>query len=162
MASSLNSSTNLLTPPTTPDYECGKPNFGQSPPLELLSFDQYQHIVFRGEKTEEGIRVKVNDLISHFKLNVAYMRTVTPYLVVYSLRDLYRRDFSSIVGSSEHDDSTLFSEYAQSNELYITYKGIEILAFNVPKLMPFREWLESVLDSNLHCYEEIDYDQLGW
>jgi hypothetical protein len=156
--SSLNSTLNVLTPPTTPD-ECEAPC-----DLELVTFGGvYQDIECRGRKTKEGIRVKVNDLIDTFKLNVSYMKTVARYLSVYSLRDLYRQDFYSITGvDTNSGDPTLFSEYAQSHELYITYKGIDILARNVPKMAPFREWLDSVMEVDLHCYEEIDYDRLGW
>jgi len=156
---------NLLTPPTTPDDECPAPQFPCD--LELITFDMcgvnnsYGAIEFRGKKTKEGLRVKVSDLITCFKLSVAYMRTVAQYLVAYSLQDLYKQDFYSISGANS-SDSTLFSEYAQSHELYIKYKGIDILAHNVPKLTPFRDWLESVMDVDLNCYEDIDYDSLGW
>ena len=159
------SSLNLLTPPTTPDDECPAPQFPCE--LELITFDvygphdRYRDIEFRGRKTKDGIRVKVSDLITRFKLNIAYMRTVAQYLVAYSLQDLYKQDFYSLSGASSNDP-TLFSEYAKSHELYIKYKGLNILAHNVPKLAPFRNWLESVMDVDLHCYEEIDYDTLGW
>lgn len=154
----------LLTPPTTPDDECPAPQFPCD--LELITFDacphdRYRDIEFRGKKTKEGIRVKVSDLISCFKLKTDYMRTVTQYLVTYSLQDLYKQDFYSLSGASSNDP-ILFSEYAQSHELYIKYKGLVILAHNVSKLTPFRDWLESVLDVDLQCYEEIDYDSLGW
>jgi len=151
------------TPPTTPDDERPAPQFPCD--LELITFEacgphsRYKDIEFRGRKTKDGIRVKVSDLIIRFKLNVAYMRTVAQYLVAYSLQDLYKQDFYSLSGGN---DPTLFSEYAQSHELYIKYKGLDILAHNVPKLAPFRDWLESVMDVDLHCYEEIDYDMLGW
>lgn len=156
-------SLNLLTPPTTPD-EYPAPQFPCN--LELITFDvcgsnnRYEAIEFRGRKTKDGVRIKVNDLISFFKLNVEYMMTVVQYIVEYSLQDLYKQDFYSLLGVSS--DATLFSEYAQSHELYIKYKGLDILAHNVPKLVPFRDWLESVMDEDLHCYEEIDYDSLGW
>ena len=153
--SSLNSTLNVLTPPTTPD-ECEAPQFPCD--LELVTFGVYQDIEFRGRKTKEGIRVKVSDLIARFKLNVVYMRTVARHLHAYSLRDLYRQDFYSLTGAGTNSgDPTLFSEYDQSHELYITYKGIDILAHNVPKLAPFREWLDSVMEVDLHCYEEIDW-----
>jgi hypothetical protein len=118
-------------------------------------------IEFRGKKTRDGLVVKVSDLLTCFKLNVAYMRTVAQYLVVYSLQDLYKQDFYSLSGANKND-STLFSEYAQSHELYIKYKAIDILAHNVPKMAAFRDWLESVMDIDLHCYEDINYDSLGW
>lgn len=156
------SSLDLLTPPTTPDDECAIPQFPSD--LELITFIDSvygPHIDFRGKRTKEGIRIKVNDIISHFKLDVDYLRTVSQYIVAYSLQDLYKQDFYSISGASS-SDSTLFSEYAQSYELYIKYKGIDVLAHNVPKLAPFRDWLESVMDEYLHCYEKIDYDSLGW
>lgn len=153
----------LHLPPTTPDDECPAPRFPSD--LELITFDvcpnRYGVIEFRGRKTREGIRIKVNDLITRFKLNVVYMRTVAQHLVTYSLQDLYKQDFYSLSGASSNDP-TLFSEYAQSYELYIKYKGIDILAHNIPKLAPFRDWLESVMDIDLHCYEDIDYDSLGW
>ena len=154
-------SLNLLTPPTTPDDECPAPQLPCD--LELITFgdnNSYGAGEFRGKKTREGLRVKVIDLITCFKLDAAYMRTVAQYLVLYSLQDIYRQDFYSISGANS--DSTLFSEYAQSHELYIKYKGIDILAHNVPKLTPFRDWLESVMDVDLNCYEDIDYDSLGW
>lgn len=157
-------SLNLLTPPTTPD-EYPAPQFPCD--LELIIFDacgphtRYKDIEFRGRKTKDGIRVKVRDLITCFKLNVVYIKTVAQYLVAYSLQDLYKQDFYSLSGAGGNDP-TLFSEYAQSHELYIKYKGLDILALNVPKLAPFRDWLESVMDVDLHCYEEIDYDRLGW
>ena len=155
------SSLNLLTPPTTPNDECPAPHFPST--LELITFDicpnDYRVIEFRGKKTREGIRIKVSNLISCFKFNKDYMRTVNNYLVVYSLQDLYTQDFYSLSGAS---DPTLFSEYAQSHELYIKYKGIEILAHNLYKLAPFRDWLQSVIDVDLNCNEVIDYENLGW
>lgn len=154
------SSLNLLTPPTTPD-ECSAPQFPYD--IELITFDgpqdRYGAIELRGKKTREGIRVKVSDVIAFFKLNIAYMETVGPFLVMYSLQDLYTQDFYSISGAS---NAHTFSKYAKSYELYIKYKGIEILAYNVPELTPFRDWLESVMVDDLQCYEEIDYDSLGW
>lgn len=149
----------LLTPPTTPD-ESEAPQFPCD--LKLVTFGVYQDIVFRGKKTREGIKVKVNDLIAKFQLNKDYMKTVTSYLHVYSLQDIYMQDFYNLTGAGVHDDRNLFSEYAQSHELYISYKGIDILGHNVPNLAPFRDWLDSVMEEDLYCYEEIDYDGLGW
>jgi hypothetical protein len=125
-----------------------------------VSHARYKDIEVRGRKTKEGIKIKVNDLISCFKLNVVYMSAVNRYLVTYSLQDLCKQDFYSLTGTD--NGPTLFSEYAQSQELYIKYKGLDILAHNVPELAPFRDWLESVMDVDLHCHEEIDYDTLGW
>jgi len=161
------SSLNLLTPPTTPDDECPAPQFPSD--LELIIFDVcgpndcYKDIEFRGRKTKEGIRVKVNNLIAHFKLNVVYMKTVAQYLVTYSLQDLYKQDFYSLSGVGSNVPN-LFSDYTQSYELYIKYKGLDILAHNVPKLAPFRDWLKSVIDVDvdLYCHEKINYDSLGW
>ena len=119
------SSLNLLTPPTTPDDECPAPQFPCN--LELIIFvtdDRYKDIEFRGKKTKDGIRIKVKDIISYFKLTFADIKTVTQHLVAY--------------------------------------EGLDILVHNVPKLALFRDWLESVMDVDLHCYEEIDYDGLGW
>jgi len=153
------STLNLLTPPNTPE-ECAAPLFPID--LELVTFGSYQDIEFRGRKTKEDIKVKVTDLIAKFKLNTAYIRTVNQYLVVHSLRDIYRYDFNHIVGQELYGpDFDLFSDYAQTHELYIRYKGLDILAHNVPKLAPFRDWLESMMDVDLHCYEDIDYDLLG-
>jgi len=151
------SSFTILTPPTTPDdvpilqFPCD---------ITLITFNAYPEIEFRGTKTREGVRLKVNDLIFHFKLKSTYMRTVAKHLVVYSLRDIYKQDFYSIAGCN---DSTLFSEYSNENELFITYKGLDILACNLPnELGSFRDWLDRELDLYLNCYEEIDYDALGW
>jgi hypothetical protein len=150
--------TNILTPPTTPDYLRGEQVFHKDN-LGLVVFDKYNDIEFRGEQTHEGIRVKMNDLISYFDLNIDYMKTISRHLIAYSLKDLYMEDFNNI--TSIDNDPTLFSEYAQSYELYITYKGIDILAYNVPNLGTFRDWLkDNVLD--LQCHEEIDYDGMGW
>jgi hypothetical protein len=155
----------LLTPPTTPDDERSTPRFPCD--FELIVFDIcgpdncYGGIELRGKMTKENIRIKVDDLISHFKLNIAYMRTVAQYLVVYSVQELYRQDLYSILGVS-NNDPTFCLEYAQSHELYIKYKGLDILAHNVPKLAPFRDWLESMMDVDLHCHEEINYDTIGW
>lgn len=151
------SSLNLLTPPTTPDDEWSDPKIG----LELLSFNEYQSIEFRGRATSDCILVKVKDLIEYFNLDSQYMRTVNSHLVTCSLRDLYVQDFSSITGASNH--SSLFEEYSGSFELYIKYKGIDILAHNVPVLEPFRDWLDTILGIDmLQCFEEINYDALGW
>ena len=152
------SSLNLLTPPTTPDDECPAPQFPCN--LELIIFvtdDRYKDIEFRGKKTKDGIRIKVKDIISYFKLTFADIKTVTQHLVAYSLQDIYKQDFYSLTGESNN-----FSEYTQLYELYIKYEGLDILVHNVPKLALFRDWLESVMDVDLHCYEEIDYDGLGW
>ena len=147
------STLNLLIPQTI-EYD-----------LELITFDgpnnRYWAIEFRGKKTREGLRVKLTDLISQFNLNIAYMKTVAPYLVAYSLQDLYKQDFYTISGE-KNNDSSLFSEYTQQQQLFIKYKGVDILAHNVPNLAPFRNWLENVMDVNLNCYEKIDYDSLGW
>jgi hypothetical protein len=148
------SSLNLLTPPTTPEDECASPQFPS-----LVVFDSYESISFRGGKNKESILVKVNDLLTYFKLNVDYMRTVSQYIVAYSLQDLYAQDFYNITGAGGNRD--VFSEYTKSYELYIKYKGIDILAHNISKLTPFRDWLNSMMD-DLECYEEIDYDSLGW
>lgn len=147
-----------LTPPTTPDDESPGSQFPCD--LQLVTFDVYENIEFRGSKSKEGIRVKVSDLVSHFELNVAYMGTVAQYLVPYSLQELYKQDFYIITGGKNTE--SLFSEYGQTHELYIKYKGIDILAYNIPRLTPFRDWLESVVDLDLFCYEKINYDHLGW
>ncbi len=151
---------NILTPPTTPPTTPDGCD-GQSPLLDLITFGRYSEIEFRGVKTEEGIKIKVVDLLTYFKLNIAYMRTVVPYLVSYSLSDLYRHDFYNITGVCDsHRDPTLFSDYADSHELYIMYKGLVILAHNIPVLSPFRDWLDSVLEIDLKCYEKINYDDI--
>lgn len=149
----------LLTPPTTPDYLCDEPLFTKKENLKLLVLNKYTNIEFRGALTYDGLKIKVKDIISHFNLNKNYLRTVSKYLVTYSLSDLYNQDFSSI---SSICDPTLFHEYKKSYELYIQYKGLNILAFNVPELIPLRDWLETILDIDLNCYENIDYDNLHW
>jgi len=141
-----------LTPPTTPDDECQAPQFPCA--LELVTFDDvYQDIEFRGRKTKDGIKVKVADLRDRFKLSVAYMRTVGMHMSAYSLRDLYIQDYNSITGGRNSCDPSLFSEYAKTHELFISYKGIDILAHNVPRLVSFRDWLDSKI-VDLHCYEK--------
>lgn len=149
----------LLTPPTTPDYLCDEPLFTKKENLKLLVLNKYTNIEFRGELTYDGLKIKVKDIISHFNLDKNYLRTVNKYLVIYSLSDLYNQDFSSI---SSICDPTLFHEYKKSYELYIQYKGLNILAFNVPELIPLRDWLETILDIDLNCYENINYDNLHW
>ncbi len=151
----------LLTPPPPPPPSPVAPQFPDDLELIDVSHDRY-NIMFRGKKTKEDIKIKVNDLISCFKLNVVYMSTVNQYLVTYSLQDLCKQDFYSLTGTD--NSPTLFSEYAQSQELelYIKYKGLDILAHNVPELAPFRDWLESEMDVDLYCHEKIDYDTLGW
>jgi hypothetical protein len=147
----------LLTPPTTPDDICEEPLFTEN--LKLLVLNKYTNIEFRGALTHNELKIKVEDIISHFNLDKNYLRTVNKYLVTYSLSDLYNQDFSSI---SSISDPTLFHEYKKSYELYIKYKGLNILAFNVPELVPLRDWLETILDEDLNCYEKIDYDYLRW
>jgi hypothetical protein len=163
----LNAPSNVLTPPTTPD-ECSTfPQFPSDTPgksviidLTLVTFDAYPQIEFRGRKTEEGILVKAADLMSAFELSADYLRTIKRYLAIYSLKDLYSQDFNSITGVT--DDGEQFSEYAQSHELFIKYKGIEILSYNVPILNTFKQWLDSVMEFDLYCYEQVPYDELKW
>jgi hypothetical protein len=154
---------NLLTPPTTPPTTPDGKELKFPECLDLIIFDQYQDIEIRGTKTIDGIKVKVSNLLTKFKLNISYMRTVTPYLVAYTLRELYTQDFCNITESELFDQQEIFSEYENSYELYIKYKGIEVLAHNVPDIMPFKDWLDTVIDTmDLHCHENIDYDKLNW
>lgn len=158
-------SPDLLTPPSSPEELAPAappppPPVGPQPDLELIDVSHagYRDIEFRGRKTKEDIKIKVKDIVSCFNLNVD-VSAVDQYLVRYSLHDLCKQDLYSLTGTD--DSPTVFSEYAQPQELYIKYEGLDILAHNVPKLAPFRDWLESVI-VDLHCHEKIDYDALGW
>jgi hypothetical protein len=142
-----------LTPPTTPEYNGD---------LNIIVFDKFQNIEFRGEKTHEGLKIKTSDLVSQFNLNPIYLRTVAQHLIVIPLRSIYMNDFNNIFDFTVTSEQNLFSEFEDSNELFITFKGLNILAHNVESLVLIRDWLDTVLEDDLKCNESIDYNALGW
>jgi hypothetical protein len=142
-----------LTPPVTPEYKDD---------LNIIVFDKFQNVEFRGEKTHEGLKIKTFDLVSQFNLNPIYLKTVPKHLLVIPLRAIYMNDFNNIFDFTVTSEQDLFSEFEEANELFITFRGLNILAHNVESLVPLRDWLDTVLEDELKCSESIDYDALGW
>ncbi len=128
--------------------------------LELVIFKEFDNIELRGTKNENGLLIRLIDLVRYYNVPISYLKIVSAHLKSYSLQDIYTTDYQNI--NQGNYEVNIFPHYSKKHQLFITFKGLDILACNLPRVKPFRDWLKNKLEMDLNCYEIIDYDNLGW